>query len=137
MTSFLLYQNQLTGSISSTMLGAMTALQFLDIRSNQLAGSIPTEIGTLLSLQDVLFDSNQMVGRMPSEFGRLTLLRECFLQDNLLTGSVPTELGLLTDVLQFLYLYTNQLIGSIPAALCNANESHPELIVVKSPARAV
>ncbi len=112
-----LSSNQLTGSIP-TELGNLSNLEFLILYSNQLTGSIPTELGNLSNLKFLWLDSNQLTGSIPTELGNLSNLNRLRLDSNQLTGSIPTKLGNLSN-LEFLILYSNQLTGSIPTELGN------------------
>ena len=109
--------NSLSGSIPSE-LGNLTNLQYLLLGSNQLIGSIPLELGKLKDLQWLDLAFNQLTGSIPPELGNLTNLQRVYLLVNQLTGSIPPELGSLTNLLNLL-LGSNQLIGSIPPELGN------------------
>ena len=54
-----LRNNELTGSIPSEI-GNLTNLTYLDLRYNQLTGSIPSEIGNLTNLTYLKLSSNQL-----------------------------------------------------------------------------
>ena len=112
-----LRENQLSGSIPSE-LGNLTNLQSLSLQINQLSGSIPAALGSLTNLQKLWLRSNQLSGTIPSQLGNLTNLQELVLWSNQLSGSIPASLGNLTN-LQLLSLSLNQLSGSIPASLGN------------------
>ena len=114
-TSLLLDNNQLTGSIPAE-LGGLANLQLLWLQDNQLMGSIPAELGDLANLQNLYLNRNQLTGSVPVELGDLANLQQLYLDNNQLTGSVPAELGDLAN-LQQLTLNNNQLSGSIPAEL--------------------
>ena len=43
----------------------------LDLRDNQLSGSIPSELGNLANLEGLWLDGNQLSGSIPSELGNL------------------------------------------------------------------
>ena len=114
-TTLDLRSNQLSGSIPDE-LGNMANLEYLYLMGNQLTGSIPVELGNLISLQYLYLSANQLTGNIPSELGDLTNLIGLYLYNNQLTGSIPAELGDLYN-LQNLWLSNNRLTGSIPAGL--------------------
>ena len=67
-------------------------------------------------IESLEMESNNLSGSIPTELGLLTELLTLYLYDNTLTDSVPTELGLLTE-LSVMYLYKNNLNGTIPTEL--------------------
>ena len=90
--------------------GRVTRLELL---SNNLTGTIPSEIGQLTELTHLNFYTNNLIGTIPSEIGQLTELTHLELDRNALTGTVPSEIGQLTN-LTFLELDNNNLTGIIP-----------------------
>ncbi len=116
-TGLQLFSNQLTGSIP-TELGNLSNLEDLRLNFNQLTGSIPTELGNLSNLIRLQLNENQLTGSIPTELGNLSNLNRLLLYSNQLTGSIPTELGNLSN-LNRLRLDSNQLTGSIPTELGN------------------
>ena len=109
--------NQLTGSIPAE-LGNLSSLTWLNLGGNQLTGSIPPELGDLVKLTWVDLWDNQLTGSIPVELGKLSSLSELYLGGSQLTGSIPTELGNLTN-LTVLGLDGTQLTGPIPPELGN------------------
>jgi Leucine-rich repeat (LRR) protein len=109
--------NNLTGSLPPE-LGNLTALHELLLYSNQLTGSLPPELGNLTALQVLSLHSNLLTGSIPTELGNLTALQWLNLANNQLAGNIPTELGNLT-ALQWLDLFSNPLTGSIPLSFVN------------------
>ena len=107
-----LRSNQLTGSIPSE-LGNLTNLEILSLGQNQLTGPIPSGLGNLTSLLSLELIQNQLTGPIPSELGNLTNLGFLTLSENQLTGPIPPQLGQLTKLYD-LGLGENQLTGSIP-----------------------
>ena len=63
--------------------------------------------------------SNKLTGSIPSEIAALTSLTALYLFDNDLTGPIPSEIGALTS-LQGLSLYNNDFTGPIPAEVCES-----------------
>ena len=88
----------------------------LDLRDNQLSGSIPSELGNLDNLQALGLHDNQLSGSIPSELGNLDNLQALGLHDNQLSGSIPSELGNL-DNLERLGLHGNEFSGCVPVKL--------------------
>ena len=105
----------LTGTIPSE-LGSLANLRRLFLYNNQLAGEIPTELGSLANLRRLLLWGNQLTGGIPTELGSLANLLSLDLSGNQLTGEIPTELGSLAN-LEGLSLWWNQLTGGIPTEL--------------------
>ena len=93
--------------------GKVTAL---DLKNNDLSGTIPPELGQLTGLQNLILGINDLSGTIPPELGQLTGLRQLYLRSNDLSGTIPPELGQLTG-LQQLYLGGNDLSGTIPPEL--------------------
>jgi hypothetical protein len=81
-------------------------LHVLDLATNRISGTLPTEIGRLTHLKKLLLHDNLMSGTLPSELGQLTALTHLYVQGNLFSGSLPSELGLLNPA--FCYLLTPQ-----------------------------
>ena len=115
-------ENWLSDEPLSTWYGVTTDLNgrvtSLDLRGNQLSGSIPAVIGRLSHLIRLVIDDNQITGPIPPEIGYLTHLTTLDLDRNRLTGPIPPELGNLTK-LERLDLTGNQLSGPIPPQLGN------------------
>lgn len=112
--------NEMAGSIPPE-LGNMPALSWLNLSANRLTGDIPPELGRASSLRSLRLDGNELTGGIPPELGRLTLLHYLQLNDNRLTGSIPPELGRLPRLEQLL-LNDNRLSGAIPSGLGNLAE---------------
>ena len=84
----------------------------LELGSNNLSGTIPTELGELTSLQTLDLSDNMLTGEIPDLSGSTALL-ELHLSQNNLTGGIPTWLENLT-ALEYLDLSDNMLTGEIP-----------------------
>ncbi|CAN0467251.1 unnamed protein product [Ectocarpus sp. 12 AP-2014] len=82
----------------------------LDLKYNNLQGSIPPELRKLAALRELDLHGNQLTGRIPKELGDLTELKEVTLYHNNLTGRIPEEMGNL-KALTHLLLNHNSLEG--------------------------
>ena len=116
-------KNGLTGEIPPPPppppeLGQLTQLDFLNLRNNELVGTIPPELGQLVNLQHISLSRNQLVGEIPAELGLLANVTQLALGENQLEGEIPLQLANLAN-LQFLSLNNNQLTGTIPSQLAD------------------
>ena len=93
-TSLVLYNNQLSGSIPD--LSSLTNLQILSLYNNQLTGSIP-DLSSLTNLTSLILYNNQLSGNIP-DLSNLSNLQYLELFSNQLSGSIPTSLGSLTNL---------------------------------------
>ncbi len=112
--------NQLSGSIPPEM-GNLTQLTRLALSQNQLSGSIPPQLGNLSQLISLYLFDNQLTGNIPPELGNLAQLEVLSLSDNQFSGSIPPELGNLTQLVGLNISY-NQLSGNIPVELGNLTQ---------------
>ncbi|XP_066317115.1 receptor-like protein 7 isoform X2 [Miscanthus floridulus] len=105
-----------SGLIPSTI-GNLTQLEKLGFSDNSLTGNIPESLFALPTLQTLFLDTNQLSGSLediipdPLSLG-LSQIVGVVLSDNQLTGPIPESLFQLTS-LQFLYLDSNKLMGTI------------------------
>jgi len=93
-----------------------TKIIVLDLQSNNLIGTIPTEIGLLTEMRRTFrLASNRLTGTLPTEIGLLTACTQSLnLQKSSLTGTLPSEIGSLTRFLWTLNLWGNSFSGLIP-----------------------
>ena len=92
----------------------------LDLREQNLIGSIPSSIGVLSNLLSLNFMDNSLTGSIPSEIGLLSNLVFIGLGKNSLSGTIPATLNYLSR-LNVLELSQNSLSGMIPSSLCSKN----------------
>ena len=85
--------NGLIGSLP-TEIGLLSALEYLYLNYNALTGPLPTQLGTLSSLLVLWLLENNLTGTVPSELGQIPTLRSLDLRNNALTGTIPTEIDL-------------------------------------------
>ena len=107
--------NDLTGSILPA-LGNLANLESLYLHLNALTGPIPGELGSLVNLESLGLWGNALTGPIPGELGSLVNLESLDLSENALTGPIPGELGSLVN-LGTLVLGGNDLTGPIPGEL--------------------
>jgi hypothetical protein len=110
--------NGLRGPWPGTALSSLSdSLVALDLRSNQLTGSIDGPgIGSMSALTTLLLDHNKLSGPLPGELGQLPALKQLSASGNSLSGPLPAALGG-AQQLQWLLLERNQLTGALPPAL--------------------
>ncbi len=101
----------LIGAIPPNTLGKLDSLQVLSLRSNRLAGSLPSDVTTLPSLRSIYLQHNNFSGDLPSFLN--PNLSVVDLSYNSFTGEIPISLQNLSQ-LSVLNLQENSLSGSIP-----------------------
>ncbi|MCY3896725.1 MAG: cadherin domain-containing protein, partial [Chloroflexi bacterium] len=82
----------LTSWTGVTTGGTPTRVTGLNLASQSLRGSIPSEIGHLFGLTTLNLSGNSLTGNVPAELGWLDQLTELRLSGNTLTGCVPLNL---------------------------------------------
>ncbi|KAJ3703787.1 hypothetical protein LUZ61_007492 [Rhynchospora tenuis] len=96
-----------------------TSLQFLELRNNELQGTLPSSIGNLsTSLLMISLSGNPISGNIPIQIGKLTNLTTLLLHNMLLNGTIPKEIGNLFR-LELLDLSNNMIAGKIPSTFAN------------------
>jgi hypothetical protein len=93
-------------------LGKLTNLAGIDLRYNQLSGSIPSSLGNLPNLQYIQLGFNKLTGSIPSSFSNLKNLGIFGVDNNLLTGNVPSLAN--TTKLSDIFLSNNEFTGPVP-----------------------
>ncbi|KAM7519102.1 hypothetical protein LguiB_018064 [Lonicera macranthoides] len=88
--------SSLEGPIPNSILN-MSSLKIIDLRENNLTGSLPMGIYyNLPVLQELYLDKNQLTGQIPSSLWECRGLQLLSLADNKLTGSISKNIGNLT-----------------------------------------
>lgn len=105
-----LRDNNLSGSLPSSLQG-LTNLEYFLVEDNHLSGPIPSLQG-LANLRWFDGHNNQLSGAIPSLQG-LTSLRDFYVSSNQLSGSIPSLQGLTS--IGFFSVSHNQLTGTIPS----------------------
>ena len=107
-----LRKNNLIGSLPLA-LTRLAGLKELNLHSNMLSGHIPAEIGNLTHLESLLLGFNQLQGPVPAEIGNLPRLTELTLSETSIGGPIPSWIRKLSSLIR-LWLEDCQLIGEIP-----------------------
>ncbi|KAG7977994.1 hypothetical protein I3843_05G060900 [Carya illinoinensis] len=125
MTSIDLSSNQLTGSIPSEI-GELSQLLFLNLSDNSLTGSIPISFQNLRSMESLDLSHNKLRGKIPSELVGLTSLSIFSVAYNYLSRRIPFENQFSTFTSQY-YEGNPELCGDpLPRKCSTANQSEPE-----------
>ncbi|KAK4591222.1 hypothetical protein RGQ29_021427 [Quercus rubra] len=88
-------------------------VKIIDLSSNKLSGSIPSEILVLSELCFLNLSRNQLIGKIPEKIGIMKKLESIDLSQNHLSSEIPLSLSSLT-FLSHLNLSYNNLSGKIP-----------------------
>lgn len=110
-----LSSNTLTSTLPSEI-GQLTDLEIFRINDNSMLGSFPFEISTLTKLVEFIVGNNEFVHHLPLPVWHITSLMSVNAAKCNVIGTIPTEIGLLTS-LKELYLGDNLLSGSIPSEI--------------------
>lgn len=87
--TLLLGNNLLTGPIWPEF-GNLKKLHVLDVKCNNLSGSIPSSLSGMISIETLDFSHNNLSGTIPSSLVRLSFLSKFNVAYNKLSGIIPT-----------------------------------------------
>jgi Leucine-rich repeat (LRR) protein len=90
-------------------------VRIIDLSSNNLSGSIPSQISKLSALRFLNLSRNNLYGEIPNDMGKMKLLESLDLSMNKISGEIPQSLSDLS-FLSFLNLSYNDLSGRIPTS---------------------
>ncbi len=107
-----LRNNNLLGTIPGT-LADLLWLERLDLSVNQLSGEIPPGIFDLAYINNLSLSRNSLSGPIPSNVGNALNLEALSLAINDLTGEIPVSIGNLKKCVH-LFLHDLNLEGGIP-----------------------
>ncbi|KAI3730604.1 hypothetical protein L1987_61776 [Smallanthus sonchifolius] len=105
-------KKKLLGFISP-VLGSLSELRHLNLRSNRFMGVLPADLFKAQNLQSLVLYGNSLSGSVPDEISRLNYLQTLDLSSNLFNGSIPMSL-VKCRRLKNLDLSQNNFTGSIP-----------------------
>ncbi|KAM3693419.1 hypothetical protein ACJW31_08G165400 [Castanea mollissima] len=108
-----LRSSNLQGTISSAIGNLTSAIIELSFETNSISGPIPVSLRNLSSLTDLDFSHNQFNETLPEIFGQLKNLVSLSFWNNSISGPIPVSLGNLSS-LTILDLSYNQFSGTLP-----------------------
>jgi Leucine-rich repeat (LRR) protein len=107
--------NQLSGSLSSSMAALAPSVRELRLDNNALTGPVPVELWQLNQLELLSLANNTLQGSIPDEaFVEFASLDTLDLTNNELSGSIPASLFAIPSI-RLVYLSHNAFTGSIPS----------------------
>jgi Leucine-rich repeat (LRR) protein len=90
---------------------------WLELRNNNLSGSLPTMIGHLDTLVDLSLGFNNLISAIPTELGNLEKLEILDLSDNPFDdGPIPTHIFSLSEI-RHIFLWSTHRSGTLPIEL--------------------
>ncbi len=127
MTGLDLSSNKLNGSIPSDISILLQFVTSLDLSSNSLIGEIPKALSNCSYLNILRLDNNQLTGQIPAEFGLLGRMKTFTVANNRLTGPVPR----FSNASELNYANNSGLCGSpsLPACQAVSKKAHTGVIV--------
>lgn len=113
----ILDENNLSGTIPSSLGSLSAALRTLRLSGCRLRGSIPDQLGSLAALEHLDLARNALDGTVPASLASLAVLRTLDVTGNFLSGQIPDAFasGASRAALRELRLGENQLSGTVPA----------------------
>lgn len=127
-------QNRLTGSIpASLLLSVSNTTLFINMRGNQLSGTLPSQL-FVPSLTGLDLSYNNLTGSVPKEvMVSANSLEQLELSHNFFSGSLPVQWHDFTFVALFrLALHYNNLSGSLPRFVMRVPGGSPRLSAAQS-----
>ena len=116
-----------TGLTSLEGIGEARGLKELNVRFNELEGSIPTEIQRLAHLEAMELSNNNLSGPLPSWLGKLPSLDTFVVAKNQFSGPLLDFAD--NANLIFLDVSYNQLTGTVPATLMENSTAQEKIFI--------
>jgi Leucine-rich repeat (LRR) protein len=109
-----LFSNGANGTLPEDALRKLLrGIVYLDLRNNELHGTLPAILGRAKHLQWILADGNYFSGTLPISWSSLTNLTQLTLGQNQLTGTLPASYTQLSR-LSAISLDGNCISGAFP-----------------------
>jgi hypothetical protein len=116
-------KNKISGTIPKRMLMDMTSLQVLNLRQNELTGTLPVELEYPSGLKTLDLSTNVFIGAIPTQLGTLVSLRKSSVDrmpSYLRNDSLTLLLSLASENLE---LTDTFITGAMPPEVCEARVS--------------
>ncbi|KAL2334691.1 hypothetical protein Fmac_015904 [Flemingia macrophylla] len=113
-----LASNKLSGSIPDCWIN-WKYLVAVNLQSNHFVGNLPPSIGYLSSLRSLNIRNNSLSGIFPTTLRKNNELVSLDLGENNLSGTIPSLIGESLLHLRILRLRSNSFSGHIPNKICN------------------
>ncbi|XP_060196305.1 probably inactive leucine-rich repeat receptor-like protein kinase At5g48380 [Lycium barbarum] len=126
-TALDLSSNKLYGSIPSNISKIIGFVVNLDLSSNRLSGEIPKDLANCSFLNNIKLENNQLTGQIPPELGLLGRLKTFNLANNLLTGPVPNFINVSIPAESFA---NNPGLCGKPLSLCKGPYKKPRIGII-------
>ncbi|KAK8527046.1 hypothetical protein V6N12_054274 [Hibiscus sabdariffa] len=110
----------LSNASSLAFIRDMRSLSVLDLRNNNISGTIPSSIGEYGNLTQLDLSFNNITGQIPESLFNLSSLTYLFLGNNKLNGTLPAEKS---SSLRNIDVSYNNLAGSFPSWISEPNLS--------------
>lgn len=132
LTGLDLSSNNLSGSIPSDISHKLQYVTSLDLSSNSFSGDIPSSLANCTYLNVLKLDHNQLTGIIPLQLAQLSRIKTFSVSNNLLSGPVP-NFGSTTTVTAENYANNLGLCGG-PLKACQAptKKSHTGIIAASA-----
>ena len=111
-TAIQIRSNNIMGTLPAEF-KALEELYLLDLMDNELSGMFPSHVGRLFRLEYLHLNNNRMTGSLTYDIGFLESIKTLDLRHNSFSGQIPSELNRLYN-LELLQLSENKFTGSIP-----------------------
>jgi len=121
-----LYMDNVLFTPNKPDLGVLTSIPALFETWNdytQFSGGLPASLGQLTNLKSFSCSYCGLTGPLPSELAN-TQIDRLWLFGNRLSGRIPNSWGTGLRNLQYLYLESNELTGSVPDSLCDLRNTN-------------
>lgn len=91
-------------------------IRAINLRDNNLEGTIPPQLGDIITLEAIQLSNNQLSSSVPGELGNIQRMNGFDVSNNRMEGTLPMSLGNWSS-LQLLLLNDNDFSGTIPAGM--------------------